>query len=63
MHAKGAVADRRIAFLTSANLTGRAFDDNIEVGLRVVGGDAPRQLHDHFLALMSQGVLTPMPVE
>jgi phosphatidylserine/phosphatidylglycerophosphate/cardiolipin synthase-like enzyme len=30
MHAKGIVADRREAFLTSANLSGRAFDANIE---------------------------------
>ena len=57
MHAKGIVADRQIAFVTSANLSGHAFDANVEVGVRIVGGDVPARLHDHFESLIQEGVL------
>ncbi|HET8658169.1 MAG TPA: DISARM system phospholipase D-like protein DrmC [Micromonosporaceae bacterium] len=57
MHAKGIVADRHSAFITSANLSGHAFDANVEVGVRIVGGDVPARLHDHFEALIQAGVL------
>ncbi len=61
MHAKGIVADRHSAFLTSANLSGHAFDANVEVGVRIVGGDLPARLHDHFDALIADAVLIPVP--
>lgn len=57
MHAKCAVADRRTAFVTSANLTGSAMTDNMELGLVVRGGDVPRRIANHFEALMTDKVL------
>lgn len=53
MHAKCAVADGQIAFVTSANLTGAAMADNMELGLVVRGGDVPRRIAAHFNALIS----------
>jgi cardiolipin synthase A/B len=60
MHAKCAVADRRIAFVTSANLTGAAMTDNMELGFVVRGGDAPKRVANHFDALISGGTLRPL---
>lgn len=57
MHAKCAVADRRIAFVTSANLTGAAMTDNMELGLVVRGGDVPARIANHFDALIAAGTL------
>src|SRR6266508_5360447 len=45
VHAKIAVADERICFVSSANLTGHAMERNMEAGLLIRGGDAPRDLH------------------
>jgi cardiolipin synthase len=57
MHAKCAVADGRIAFVTSANLTGAAMTENMELGLVVRGGDVPRRIAAHFNALIGSGDL------
>jgi phosphatidylserine/phosphatidylglycerophosphate/cardiolipin synthase-like enzyme len=57
MHAKCAVADHRVVFVTSANLTGAALSENMELGLVVRGGDAPRRIAAHFNALISAGDL------
>lgn len=57
MHAKCAVADRRVAFVTSANLTGAAMTDNMELGLVVRGGDVPKRIANHFDALVDAGTL------
>jgi phosphatidylserine/phosphatidylglycerophosphate/cardiolipin synthase-like enzyme len=57
LHAKVAVADGEVAFVTSANFTGHALDQNLEVGVLVTGGHTPRQLRDHFHALISGGTL------
>jgi phosphatidylserine/phosphatidylglycerophosphate/cardiolipin synthase-like enzyme len=57
MHAKCAIADRRTAFVTSANLTGAAMTDNMELGLVVRGGDVPKRIAKHFESLMSGEVL------
>ena len=57
MHAKCAVADRRMAFVTSANLTGAAMTDNMELGLVVRGGDVPKRIANHFDALIGAGAL------
>lgn len=57
MHAKCAVADRRTAFVTSANLTGAAMTDNMELGLIVRGGDVPKRIANHFAALVAAGTL------
>lgn len=61
MHAKCAVADRRVAFVTSANLTGAAMTDNMELGLVVRGGDVPRRIANHFDALITSGTLRNLP--
>lgn len=58
MHAKCAVADRRTALVTSANLTGAAMTDNMELGLVVRGGDVPKRIASHFDALIDAGTLT-----
>jgi phosphatidylserine/phosphatidylglycerophosphate/cardiolipin synthase-like enzyme len=55
MHAKCAVADGRIAFVTSANLTGAAMTENMELGLMVRGGDVPKRIAAHFNSLIASG--------
>lgn len=53
VHAKCAVSDRKVAFVTSANLTGAAMEKNMELGIKIEGGDIPRRLHDHLEALVT----------
>lgn len=57
LHAKVAVADGELAFITSANFTGHALDQNLEVGVLVTGGETPRRLKEHFHALIASGTL------
>jgi phosphatidylserine/phosphatidylglycerophosphate/cardiolipin synthase-like enzyme len=57
LHAKGVVADGRVAFVSSANLTGHALDHNLELGLLVRGGPVPIRIVEHFGALIAAGVL------
>ncbi len=57
MHAKIVLADDREAFVSSANLTGRALDANMEAGLLIKGGSIPRTLHAHFRELAYDGTL------
>jgi phosphatidylserine/phosphatidylglycerophosphate/cardiolipin synthase-like enzyme len=52
VHAKCVVADARIAFITSANLTGAAMERNIEVGVLIHGGPVPLQLNEQLNALI-----------
>ncbi|MCX4848915.1 DISARM system phospholipase D-like protein DrmC [Streptomyces sp. NBC_00893] len=56
-HAKLAVADRRVLFLGSANLTESAARRNIEAGVLVRGGQAPRRAAEHMVELQRRGVL------
>lgn len=60
VHAKVAVADRALCFITSANLTGYAMDQNMEAGVLVSGKPLPDQLHRHMEALVSTGVVEPV---
>jgi phosphatidylserine/phosphatidylglycerophosphate/cardiolipin synthase-like enzyme len=60
LHAKFVIADRSVAFVTSANLTGSALERNIECGLLVRGGSAPGRLADHVAALIRERVLQPL---
>jgi phosphatidylserine/phosphatidylglycerophosphate/cardiolipin synthase-like enzyme len=60
MHAKAVIADRSVAFLTSANLTGSAMDHNLEVGVLIRGGPLPDKLHRHFDQLEADGTLKPV---
>ena len=57
LHAKVAVADGEVAFVTSANFTGHALDQNLEVGVLVTGGQMPRRLNEHFHALIANRTL------
>ncbi len=57
LHVKAAIADEHVALVTSANLTGAALDENMELGLLVRGGPVPRRLARHFMDLMDRGVL------
>jgi phosphatidylserine/phosphatidylglycerophosphate/cardiolipin synthase-like enzyme len=57
MHAKIAVADRRVLLVSSANLTQSGAHRNIEAGLLVRGGIAPRRAAEHIAELRSRGVL------
>lgn len=57
LHAKVAVADGELAFVTSANFTGHALDQNLEVGVLVTGGHTPRRLREHLHALITSGTL------
>ncbi|MGW1541364.1 DISARM system phospholipase D-like protein DrmC [Streptomyces sp. NPDC002309] len=59
-HAKLAVADRRMLFLGSANLTESAARRNIEAGVLVNGGEAPRRAAEHIVELQRLGVLRPL---
>lgn len=58
VHAKIVVTDKRAAFLTSANLTGHAFEKNMEAGVLITEGPLPVQLHHHLQALIDTRVIT-----
>jgi phosphatidylserine/phosphatidylglycerophosphate/cardiolipin synthase-like enzyme len=57
MHAKLAVADRRLLLVTSANLTQSGVNKNIEAGLLVRGGTAPERAAEHVDGLRASGDL------
>ncbi len=52
VHAKIAVADDDVCFITSANLTGHAMDLNMEAGVLITGGQIPKLINDHLRALV-----------
>jgi len=58
VHAKIAVADETICFVSSANLTGHAMERNMEAGILVRGGNVPRDLQRHLEALETAKVIT-----
>lgn len=57
VHAKCAVADGQLAFITSANLTNAAMERNMELGVLVKGGELPSELHRHLEALISTKII------
>jgi cardiolipin synthase len=59
-HAKALVADGATAFVTSANLTGAAMDHNIELGIVITGGRAPRDIQAQIERLIETGILVPV---
>src|SRR5690606_34124690 len=61
MHAKIAVADRRVLLVSSANLTQSGVGRNIEAGLLVRGGTAPRRAAEHIAELTASGLLARLP--
>ncbi len=58
VHAKCAVADRRLAFITSANLTSAALERNMELGVLIRGGTVPDRLQAHLEALAATRIIT-----
>ncbi|TVT56349.1 endonuclease [Amycolatopsis rhizosphaerae] len=61
MHAKLAVADRRVLLVSSANLTQSGVAKNIEAGVLVRGGTAPRRAAEHIAELKASGVFARLP--
>lgn len=57
VHAKCAVADGRLAFITSANLSTAAMERNMELGVLVRGGHLPDELHRHLDALVATQIV------
>lgn len=55
MHVKAAVADSRVAFLTSANLTEAALERNMELGVLIRGGHLPAGIDRLIDALLECG--------
>lgn len=53
VHAKCAVADGKLAFITSANLSTAAMERNMELGVLVRGGHLPDELHRHLEVLVA----------
>jgi len=62
VHAKCAVADGELAFITSANLTAAAMDRNMELGVLIRKGSVPSELHRHLEALISTKVVDKVSV-
>lgn len=56
VHAKCAVADDCIAFITSANLTTAAMEKNVELGVLIKGGDLPARLDENLRLLIKSEV-------
>ena len=57
VHAKVAVCDESICFISSANLTGYAMERNMEAGVLIRGGSLPMKLQNHLEALVTIKVL------
>lgn len=60
LHAKAVVADDEVAFVTSANLTEKAFDANIEVGMLSRDRTVALSLSQHFRVLIERELLEPL---
>lgn len=58
VHAKVAVADSDVCFITSANLTGFAMERNMEAGLLITGGRVPTLLANHLNSLVTTKVIS-----
>ena len=57
VHAKVAVCDEELCFISSANLTGYAMEKNMEAGILIRGGALPKTLHRHLEALVTVKVV------
>ena len=58
VHAKVAVADGNLCFITSANLTGYAMNKNMEAGVLISGGLIPKSLDGHLTSLLQTNVVS-----
>jgi cardiolipin synthase A/B len=57
VHAKVAVCDECLCFISSANLTGHAMEKNMEAGVLIRGGSLPIKLQNHLEALVTIKIL------
>ena len=57
VHAKCAIADESRALVTSANLTGAAMDNNMELGLMISSRRISSRMAAHFAALVTEHIL------
>jgi phosphatidylserine/phosphatidylglycerophosphate/cardiolipin synthase-like enzyme len=57
VHAKVAVCDESVCFISSANLTGHAMEKNMEAGVLIRGGSLPTKLQNHLEALVTIKIL------
>ena len=60
VHAKVAVSDTRVCFITSANLTGYAMERNMEAGVLISGGPIPALMECHLRSLVDTKVVSPV---
>jgi len=60
LHAKCAVADGKLLFVSSANLTEYALTLNMELGVLVRGGALPGRVEAHLARLIEEGTLVLM---
>ena len=58
VHAKVAVADENICFISSANLTGYAMEKNMEMGVLIKGGAIVRNLQRRLESLETTNTIT-----
>ncbi|RMF01834.1 MAG: hypothetical protein D6768_09710 [Chloroflexi bacterium] len=60
LHVKCAVADERLLFISSANLTEYALTLNMELGVLIKGGSLPAKVFAHFEEMIKQQILIPV---
>ena len=60
LHAKIALADDHMLFLSSANLTDYAMNFNMEMGVLIEGGEQPEKVATHLADLVERGVFRPI---
>jgi phosphatidylserine/phosphatidylglycerophosphate/cardiolipin synthase-like enzyme len=63
LHAKCAVVDSNLLFVSSANLTEFAFNLNIELGVLIGGGSLPSAVETQFHTLIATGCLERIDAE
>ena len=57
LHAKTAVADGRVLFISSANMTEYAMNLNMELGVLIRGGELPKQVESHFQEMITKKIV------
>lgn len=57
VHAKCAIADMTNAIVTSANLTAKAMDDNMELGILLEGGPIPNRIQCLFDNMLEENII------
>jgi len=60
LHSKVVVADEHTTLITSANLTPRAQNKNIEAGVRITSPAFARTVSQQFLGLIEKGLVQPI---